>query len=291
MLWERRQAWVLTPIVVQNPVDTVSGAQLTWRRSIAALGTLILIGLMIAAGTLIFSKGLLDNDSDHCGPMTLDHGTVRGEGSSCTFGAIGSRCSYMDCELGYVLQPTSVMQFVVPPSAEAWSGTASSITNSSGSNETLLQVERRCEASITTATDGKQTPARWSGLGGTLHCVRQWCGEESVDMYELGLCKNCDGEVPRAALPVVITFPRTAAALSHALEAAVVVSVKCPEGWIGSANRTCGGRVEGWSTTTGSCTPKLAPGMLPCCCDVPGGETAQSCAVGPPRCPYECGTG
>lgn len=290
MLWERRQAWVLTPVVVQNPVGTVSGAKQTWRRSIAALGTLLLIGLLIAAGSPVFSKGLLDNDSGHCGPMTLDHGTVRGEGSSCTLGAIGSRCSYIDCELGYALQPSSVMQFVIPPSVEARSGTSSSTTNRSSSNATLLQVEQRCEASTTTTTDGKQTPPRWSGQSGALHCVRQWCGEESVDMYELGLCEKCDGEVPRAALPVLITFPRTAAALSQAPEAADVVSVNCPEGWIGSASRTCGGHVEGWGTTTGSCTPK-AKGKVACCCDVPGGETERSCAWGPPRCPYDCGTG
>ncbi len=287
MLWERQQAWVLTPIIVQNPVDTISGAQLTWTHSIAVLGTLLLVGL-IAASLLLFPMGLT-NDNDYCGPMTLDHGTVRGEGSSCTLGAIGSRCSYMTCDLGYALQPSSVTQLVIPPSVEAWGSAASSVANMSGPNMTVLQVEQRCEASI--IREGKHMPPRWSGPGGTLHCVRQWCGEESVDMYELGLCDKCDGEVPRASLPALITFPRTAAAVSQAPEAAVVVSVNCPKGYIGSANRTCGGHVEGWGTTTGRCTPKLIPGELPCCCDVPGGENDQSCAVGPPRCPYDCGTG
>eukprot|EP01043_Picozoa_sp_COSAG02_P046121 COSAG02_NODE_4286_length_5546_cov_8.070314_5_plen_298_part_00 len=296
MLWERRQAWVLTPIVVQNPVGTVSGARLTWRRSIAVFATVLLAG-MIAACLLLSPMGLTnnkhDNDKhkDNCGPMTLDHGTVRGEGSSCTFGAIGSRCSYMTCDLGYALQPSSVAKVVISPSVEAWSSAAAATTDSSGPNTTVLQVEQQCEAPNTTlSAEGKHTSPRWSGPGGTLHCVRQWCGEESVDMYELGLCEKCDGEVPRAPLPALITFPRTAAAVSKEPEAAVVVSVNCPEHYIGSASRTCGGHTEGWGATTGRCTPKIMPGVLPCCCDVPGGETKQSCTTGPPRCPYDCGT-
>lgn len=295
---------MLTRIVVQNPVDTVNGGQGHTSHSILMLMTLF-IGLVAAAGMVLSSMGFLGiADHDRCQPMTLNHGTVRGEGSSCASGTIGSRCSYGDCELGYVLQPTSVSPFVHPPSAEAWSGTTSTTTAnlpslSNGSNLGQLQVERQCQAASHTSDQNKMLP-HWSGPGGELHCAREWCGEEHVNMYELGLCVQCRGVIAKggAAPTVVVKFPRTATPVSNVanvVPAGVVVSVKCPKDYVGWANRSCGGDAHGWSATTGSCTPLYDPDIRPpCCCDIPGGaeamgEDVSGCAVGPPRCPYDCG--